>query len=70
MLVKLYEWVYTRVGGRPWTHIIRDEQKYQPLLFLIIFLGLGILLGKTAGKNWWQILIGMLFGVLIGHFWW
>uniref|UniRef100_A0A6M3M9Q7 Uncharacterized protein n=1 Tax=viral metagenome TaxID=1070528 RepID=A0A6M3M9Q7_9ZZZZ len=70
MLAKLYQWIYTRVGGQPWTHIVRDEQKSQPLIFLLIFLGLGIILAKFAGKNWWQLLIALLFGVVIGHLWW
>ncbi|MBA7694823.1 hypothetical protein ES703_103436 [subsurface metagenome] len=70
MLAKIYEWIYTRVGGRPWTHIIRDEQKGAPLLFMLIFLGLGILVSKLAGKYWWQILLGFILGILVGHFWW
>lgn len=70
LLEKLYHQLWSRVGGRPWTDIVRGEQKKSPLVFLLIFLGLGILTGKTAGKYWWQILIGFLVGVLCGHFWW
>ncbi len=70
MLAKLYEWIYSRVGGRPWTHIIRDDQKASPLLYMLIFLGLGILVVKLAGRYWWQILVGFLLGVLCGHFFW
>ena len=66
----LYEKLWHKVGGKPWTEIIRDEQKKSPLIFLIIFLGLGILVGKMAGKYRWQILAGFLLGVLCGHFWW
>ena len=70
MLEKLYEKVWIRIGGRPWTEIVRDEQKREPLLFLLIFLGLGILLARVAGRYWWQILTGFLLGILCGHFWW
>lgn len=70
MLEKLYGWVWSRVGGRPWTYIIRDEQKKAPLAFLLLFLGLGLLLAKVAGKNWWQLLLGFLVGILVGHLWW
>jgi len=70
MLERLYEKVWRRIGGRPWTYIVRDEQKRAPLMFLLIFLGLGILVAKTAGRNWWQILVGFLLGILAGHFWW
>ena len=69
-LEKLYEKLWRKVGGRPWTEIIRDEQKRTPLVFLLIFLGLGLLVGKLAGKYWWQILLGFMVGVLCGHFWW
>ncbi len=67
---KFYKWLYTRIGGRPWTYIIRDDQKESPLMYMLIFLGLGILLMVLARKYWWQLLLGFLFGVLIGHFWW
>ena len=70
MLERFYQFVWLRVGGRPWTHIIRDEQKSAPLLFLLIFLGLGILVARAAGRYWWQVVIGFLAGVLAGHIWW
>lgn len=70
LLEKLYEKLWRRVGGRPWTEIVRDEQKQSPLIFLLIFLGFGVLLGKVAARYWWQILIGFLLGLLCGHFWW
>jgi len=69
-LGQLYEKLWRRVGGRPWTEIIRNEQKQSPLVFLFIFLGLGILLARTVGKNWWQILLGFLLGIFCGHLWW
>ena len=69
-LGKLYEKLWRKIGGRPWTEIIRADQKQAPLLFLLVFLGLGVLAGKLAGKYWWQILVGFLLGVLCGHFWW
>ncbi len=69
-LGKLYEKLWRRVGGRPWTEIIRDEQSKSPLIFMLIFLAFGILLGKLAAKYRWQILLGFMLGVLCGHFWW
>ena len=70
LIEKLYKSLWTKVGGRPWTEIIREDQKRAPLAYLLIFLGLGILLAKLAGKYWWQIAIGFLVGILCGHFWW
>lgn len=70
MLEKLYAKIWGRIGGRPWTEIVRYEEKREPTLFLLIFLGLGILLFKVAGRHWWQILIVFLLGIVAGHFWW
>ncbi|MBF4481731.1 hypothetical protein [Dehalococcoides mccartyi] len=67
---KLYEKLWRKVGGKPWTEIVREDQKASPLVYLLIFLGLGILVARLAGKNWWQILVGFLLGVICGHFWW
>jgi len=70
LLGKLYRELWSRVGGKPWTDIIREDQKRSPLVFLVIFLSLGILAGKLVGKYWWQMFIGFLLGILCGHFWW
>ena len=69
-LERLYEKLWRKVGGKPWTEIIRDDQRKAPLAFLIVFMGLGVLVGKLAGKDWLQILLGFLLGILCGHFWW
>ena len=67
---KVYEKLWRKVGGKPWTEIVREDQKASPLVYLLIFLGLGILVARLAGKNWWQILVGFLLGIICGHFWW
>jgi predicted MFS family arabinose efflux permease len=69
-LENLYRRLWTAVGGKPWTEIIREDQRKAPLAFLLFFLGLGILVGRLAGKYWWQVLLGFLLGILCGHFWW
>ena len=70
LLSKLYEKLWRQVGGKPWTELVREDQRRSPLLYMLIFLGLGILLSKLATKYWWQILIVFLLGVICGHFWW
>ena len=69
-LEKIYQRLWSQVGGRPWTEIVRDDQRRTPLLYMLVFLALGILVGKLAARYWWQILLGFLVGVLCGHFWW
>jgi len=70
MLEKLYEKLWRRVRGRPWTEIIREDARREPLLYLLLFLSGGVFLVLKAKQNWWQILIGFLTGILCGHFWW
>jgi len=45
MLAQLYRWLWTRIGGRPWTYIIRDNQRQYPLFWLLLFGAIGMLLG-------------------------
>ena len=72
MINKLYYWLWHDILKlkKPITHITQDEQKANPVLFLLIFLGLGILVVKVAKDYWWQILIGFLIGVITGHIFW
>ncbi len=42
---QFYRALWSRIGGRPWTYIIRDTYHQYPLLWLLLFAGLGILLG-------------------------
>jgi len=70
LLEKLYALLYLQVGGKPWTEIVREDQRRSPLLYMLIFLGLGILVSKLAGKCWWLLLLGLLVGVVIGHLFW
>ena len=47
-----YEWLWRRIGGRPWTYIIRDSWHAYPLPWII---GLAIA-GTGSG-----IILGHLF---------
>ena len=69
-LETFYQLLYLQVGGKPWTEFFREDQKRAPLLYMLIFLGLGILVSKLAGKYWWQLLIGFILGIIIGHLFW
>jgi len=72
-LSKLYEKLWSRVGGRPWTYIIRDESKKAPLLFFAIFLFMGVGLVKLTQNlktPVWLPLVALALGIFIGHLWW
>jgi hypothetical protein len=45
MIARIYKWLWSRIGGRPWSYIIRDSCRDHPLWWLLAFGALGILLG-------------------------
>jgi len=66
-----YKWLWSRIGGRPWTYIIRDAWDNAEFLWIIGLVSLGIWLGDTY--PWRTILIGWLIfsvGYLCGHCFW
>ncbi len=70
LIARFYQWLYSQVGGKPWTHIAREDQKKAPLFYMLIFMAIGILIAKLAGKYWWLVIIGFALGVIVGHIWW
>jgi len=70
MLERLYEKLWRRLGGKPWTEIVREDIRREPLLYLLLFLLGGVLLSLKVEQNWWQVLIGFAAGVVVGHLWW
>ena len=52
-LERLYRALWLRIGGRPWTYIIRDSYHSKPLIWLAVATALGILLGHLFwGMPW------------------
>lgn len=45
VLAMCYKWLWTHIGGRPWTYIIRDSYHNHPIIWLGVAVSLGILLG-------------------------
>jgi len=45
LLYLLYKALWSRIGGRPWTYIIRDSYHSKPLLWFALATAIGILLG-------------------------
>lgn len=61
-----YKWLWTRFGGRPWTHIMRDN----PKSFLAVFIPVVLLLLFWNGWKYWKTLLIFAVGFLTGHVWW
>lgn len=44
-LSRLYRALWSRIGGRPWTYIVRDSYHRRPLFWLAAAAGIGLILG-------------------------
>ena len=66
-----YKWLWSRIGGRPWTYILRDLwHKYELVWIAVIFTG-GVLLGHYCiFKTVLTIGAAFLMGYLFGHLFW
>ncbi len=60
-----YIWLWTRIGGRPWTYIIRDFCHENPLLLILTGLTAVLWLLRIHHEIFW-----VLLGVLLGHLFW
>lgn len=57
-----YRWLYSRLGGRPFTEVIRT-QWYNPIWWLCV----GLLVGRWMPWGWW---LPLGVGIVVGHLWW
>jgi len=71
--VSIYKWIWTRIGGRPWTYISRDiYHKLEYLVLVGLFIG-GFVLGRVGLISWKWFLVIMaayIVGYIHGHFFW
>lgn len=68
--MNLYRELWSRIGGRPWTFILRDAWHRLEGLWIICLVATGALLGHWL---WEQILWYLLFfalGYVGGHLFW
>jgi hypothetical protein len=65
--MRAYRVLYRRIGGRPWTDILRDSADRHTLLWLVAAFGAGIL---AADAMTWPLWASLLVGVLLGHLFW
>lgn len=71
--MSIYKWIWTRIGGRPWTYISRDiYHKLEYLVLVGLFIG-GFVLGRVGLISWkWFLVIMAAYtvGYIHGHFFW
>ncbi len=70
MLENLYRKLWSKCGGRPFTYVIRDLNKEWPLLFPMIFLGVGVFIARVFKGNGKWIVLAIVVGCIMGHIFW
>ena len=66
-----YKMLWSRIGGRPWTYILRDLWDDTEFLWIVTLVSLGIWLGHTFSFD--TVIKGWLIfslGYLAGHLFW
>ena len=70
MLEDLYKALWTRVGGRPWTYILRDTWHKLEGIWIIGLVALGALLGRWLWDLIFWFLLVFVLGYVAGHLFW
>jgi len=66
-----YKWLWTHVGGRPWTYILRDAYHQTELVILLGFTTLGYYLGQHLPWHDYTLIISSAaVGYVLGHLFW
>ncbi len=69
--MNLYRWLYSHIGGRMWTYILRDSWAEWEIVWIIGLLIVGATLGKYFGWIYLlERLMWLLGGYLLGHLFW
>ena len=66
-----YKYLWSKVGGRPWTFILRDLWHKFEFLWIVALVSLGVWLGHHY--NWGAIMLLWLvfsLGYIAGHLFW
>jgi len=65
LLGKLYKFIWSHIGGRPWTYIIRDFCYQNPLFFILVFLFTLLWFLHVPDR-----ILFVFLGILLGHLFW
>jgi hypothetical protein len=70
MAINIYKALWSAIGGRPWSYILRDMwHKYEGLCIIAL-----VTLGAVIGHWLWPLVFWLLlvfaFGYIAGHLFW
>ena len=70
MFEKAYKALWSRVGGRPWTYILRDTWHKLEGIWIIGLIAVGALLGHWLWELIFWFLLVFALGYIAGHLFW
>jgi len=70
MLETLYKALWSRIGGRPWTYILRDTWHKFEGLWITGLVAIGALLGHWLWDLIFWFLLVFALGYIAGHLFW
>jgi hypothetical protein len=66
-----YKWIWTRIGGRPWTFIIRDSWHAWAFLWIVALVTAGFFISYVITSLDYLKYTGvLLIGYILGHLFW
>ena len=68
--MNIYQRLYSKIGGRPWTYILRDTWYQFEGLWLIGLVAIGALLGHWLWDLILWLLLAFALGYIAGHLFW
>lgn len=70
MLERLYQSLWSKMGGRPWTYILWDAWHKLEGLWIIGLVAVGALLGHWFWDLIFWLLLAFALGYVAGHLFW
>ena len=68
--INIYKEMWSRIGGRPWTYILRDTWHRLEGLWIIGLVAIGALLGHHLWPLVFYLLLAFALGYIVGHLFW
>jgi hypothetical protein len=66
----LYRLLWSKIGGRPWTYILRDAWYKLEVLWIIGLVAAGAFLGRWFWDLIFWFLLAFALGYIFGHLFW
>ncbi len=66
----VYKFFWSKIGGRPWTYILRDIWHKWEGLIIIGLVAAGAVLGRWLWHLFFWLLLAFSLGYIAGHLFW